>query len=129
MSWFPRLPELDRWRELYLAAARANGGTPDAGPRLPGWARAAGLTDVTSSASVWRFAGPADRQWWGGMWADRIVQSALAGQLVASGLSTPAELAELSDAWRRWAADPDGMFLIPNGEIVCRVPRAHDQEQ
>ena len=33
-TWFPESPGLDRWRELYLAAARANGGEPDAGRRL-----------------------------------------------------------------------------------------------
>jgi SAM-dependent methyltransferase len=122
MSWYPRLPELDRWMELYQAAGRANGGEPDAGPRLPGWARAAGLTDVTATASAWCFATAADREWWGGMWADRIQRSALARQLVTTGLASPEELACLSAAWRRWAADPDGMFVIPHGEIVCRVP-------
>ena len=32
--WFPLLPELDEWLALYSAAARANGGEPDAGRRL-----------------------------------------------------------------------------------------------
>ncbi|HEY6796462.1 MAG TPA: class I SAM-dependent methyltransferase [Kineosporiaceae bacterium] len=122
MTWFPRLEELDRWLELYRAAARANGGEPDAGPRLLGWARAAGLTDVSATASVWCFATPADRGWWGAMWADRILHSALAGQLVRSGLASAAELGEISAAWRRWAADADAVFLVPHGEIVCRVP-------
>ena len=43
--WFPVLPELDRWLALYRAAARANGGEPDAGRRLLAWARAAGFSD------------------------------------------------------------------------------------
>src|ERR1700761_9243921 len=46
-TWYPELPGLDRWRELYLAAARANGGEPDAGRRLLAWAHAAGADDVT----------------------------------------------------------------------------------
>lgn len=33
-TWHPASAELDRWRELYCAAARANGGEPDAGRRL-----------------------------------------------------------------------------------------------
>ena len=30
-TWWPRLPELDTWLDLYVRAARANGGEPDAG--------------------------------------------------------------------------------------------------
>ena len=84
-AWYPRLPELDRWLELYRAAARANGGEPDAGRRLLAWAHAAGLDDVTATSSTWCFATPETRAWWGGMWADRITGSALADQLRARG--------------------------------------------
>src|SRR5436853_400208 len=72
MSWSPDDPLLDRWLDLYRRAARANGGDPDAGRRLLGWAQGAGFSAVAPSASVWCFATPADRAWWGSMWADRI---------------------------------------------------------
>jgi SAM-dependent methyltransferase len=120
-AWWPRLPELDRWLELYDAAARANGGEPDAGRRLLSWAHAAGLDDVTASSSTWCYATPEMRDWWGGMWADRIVGSALAEQLVREGRATTDELEQIGDAWRRWAADPDGWFSVHHGEIVCRI--------
>ncbi len=87
-AWWPRLPELDRWLELYDDAARANGGEPDAGRRLLSWAHAAGLADVTASSSTWCYATPGTREWWGGMWAERIVDSALAEQLVREGRAT-----------------------------------------
>lgn len=119
--WFPVLPELDRWLTLYQAAARANGGEPDAGRRLLSWARAAGFEDITATASTWCYASPAERAWWGGMWADRILESALARQLVDSGMATRDDLQEISDAWKRWAADGDGWFLVPHGEILCRA--------
>ncbi|GAA3931398.1 class I SAM-dependent methyltransferase [Microbacterium soli] len=119
--WYPLLPELDEWLRLYREAARANGGEPDAGRRLLGWARAAGFTDVTATASVWCYTTPEERDWWGGLWADRVVESALARQLTASGMATDADLQRLSDAWRAWAADGDGWFLIPHGEILCRA--------
>jgi SAM-dependent methyltransferase len=48
--WHPQSPRLDRWNELYHAAARANGGEPDAGRRLLAWARAAGCRDVRASS-------------------------------------------------------------------------------
>ena len=71
-TWFPALPELDEWLDLYQRVARGNGGEPDAGRRLLSWAHAAGFTDVTASSSTWCFADAEDRAWWGGMWADRV---------------------------------------------------------
>jgi ubiquinone/menaquinone biosynthesis C-methylase UbiE len=119
MSWSPADPELDRWLDLYRRAARANGGEPDAGRYLLGWARRAGFSEVTPSASVWCFATPDDREWWGGMWADRITGSALATQLRDQGMATTAELEAISAAWRRWVAAPDGWFAIVHGEVLC----------
>lgn len=119
--WFPVLPELDRWLDLYRRAARANGGEPDAGRRLLAWARAAGFDDITATSSTWTYATPEDRSWWGGMWADRILESALARQLVDSDMASPDELRQISDAWKRWADDGDGWYLVPHGEIIARV--------
>jgi SAM-dependent methyltransferase len=119
--WFPLTPELDEWLQLYRAAARANGGEPDAGRRLLSWARAAGFDDVTATASTWCYATPEERAWWGGMWADRIVESALARQLVDDGLATTADLQRISLAWRTWSDADDGWYLVPHGEILARA--------
>ena len=121
-AWWPRPPELDRWLELYAAAARANGGEPDAGRRLLAWAHAAGLSQVAGSSSTWCYATPETREWWGGMWADRILGSALAEQLVREDRATRDELEQISTTWRTWAADPDGWFSVHHGEILCTVP-------
>ncbi|HEY6595081.1 MAG TPA: methyltransferase domain-containing protein [Asanoa sp.] len=120
-TWFPLVPELADWLALYRTAARANGSEPDAGRRMLSWARGARLHDVTASSSTWCFATPEDRTWWGGMWADRIVGSALATQAVSSGLASADELSRLSDGWRAWAAADDGWFSVLHGEILCRV--------
>ncbi|MBF9127956.1 class I SAM-dependent methyltransferase [Plantactinospora sp. S1510] len=119
-TWFPQLPELDEWLTLYQRATRANGGEPDAGRRLLSWAHAAGFTDVTATASTWCFANPADRQWWGGMWAERILRSDLARQLVTSRLATEDDLRRISQGWRAWADAEAGWFVVLHGEIVCR---------
>ncbi len=119
LTWYPAIPELDRWLELYQVAARANGGEPDAGRRLLAWANAAGFTEVTPSAGVWCFADPDDRAYWGGMWADRILTSALSEQLLADDLSTLDELERISEAWRTWTDDEDGWFTIIHGEILA----------
>jgi SAM-dependent methyltransferase len=120
-TWFPHVPELDEWLALYRRVARANGGEPDAGRRLLSWALAAGFDDVTPSAAVWLYANPHDRDFWGGMWADRVVDSDFARTAVASGEATVADLARISSAWRSWAAAPDGWLIVPNGEILCRA--------
>jgi len=120
-AWWPRMPELDRWLELYSAAARANGAEPAAGRRLLAWAHAAGLSDVTATSSTWCYSTPETREWWGGMWADRIVGSALAEQLVGEGRASAGELTAISDAWRRWATHPDGWFSVHHGEVLCHI--------
>ncbi|MBB0231697.1 methyltransferase domain-containing protein [Streptomyces calidiresistens] len=120
MTWWPRPPALDRWAELYPRVARAAGGEPDAGRRLWGWAREAGFTDITPSASAWCFAEPADREWWGGLWAERSVASEFARLAVAGGHATEEELSEISAGWREWAAAGDGWFAVLHGEVLCR---------
>ncbi|MBL0747253.1 methyltransferase domain-containing protein [Nocardioides baculatus] len=120
-SWHPASPGLDRWLELYDAAARANGGEPHAGRMLLAWAHAAGATDVEASSSTWCFADPDDRAWWGSLWADRLTSTGLARQLLDEGRATPDELATVAAAWRDWAAHPDGWFSVLHGEVLIRA--------
>jgi hypothetical protein len=87
---------------------------------LLGWAQQAGFSAVAPSASVWCFATPEDRGWWGGLWADRITGSALAAQLREQGLAGDDQLDAIAAAWRRWAAAPDGWFTVLHGEVVCK---------
>ena len=117
-TWYPQLPELDEWLALYRRTAYANGGEPDAGRRLLAWANAAGFTEVAASASVWCFADDADRAWWGGLWADRVVGSAF-GPLARAQGATDADLARIASGWRAWAAEPDGWLTILHGEILA----------
>lgn len=119
--WVGGDDRLHRWLELYLAVCRANGANPDAGRHLLRWAHEAGLTDVTYSTSTWTFATPEERAWWGDLWADRAVESSFAEQAVAYGLATEADLREISDGWRAWAADPAAHIAIWHGEVVARV--------
>lgn len=118
--WYPELPELDEWMALYQKVARANGGEPNAGRHLVGWAHAAGFADVTASADAWCFAAPGRSRFWGEMWAARIVDSDLAVQATDEGFATTADLERLSAGWRRWADHPDAVFLTTLGEIICR---------
>ena len=119
-TWAPADPTLDRWLAAYRAVARSNDAEPDAGRHLKGWALAAGFADVEASASVWCFTDEADRAWWGGLWADRVVESELARQLVDRGFATTDDLAAFATAFQRWAAAPDGWFAVLHAEVLAR---------
>jgi SAM-dependent methyltransferase len=118
--WFPANDALERWLALYRAIAKANGGEPDAGRQLLSWANAAGFTAVQASSTTWCFATAADRAWWGGLWAERILRSDLASQASASKAATHHELEAMSAAWLEWADADDGWLSILHGEILCR---------
>jgi hypothetical protein len=87
---------------------------------LLGVARSAGFSDVHVSSTTWTFADPGSRQWWGGLWADRVLHSRFAEQALAYGLSDTEELQSIARAFVDWAASPDGVFIVPHVEILAR---------
>ena len=119
MTWYPRLGGIASWLEAYRGVARGNGGEPDAGRELLAWGREAGLGEITSSASAWCFATREDRSWWGGLWADRILESGLGEQMLAASLARPEDLERMAADWRAWAEDDDAWFGVLHGEIVA----------
>lgn len=121
MHWAPDSPLLDAWLSIYRKVARSNHAEPDAGRHLLRWAQEAGFTEITSTASVWLYATPESRQWWGSGWADRIVSSALAGQAVERRFASVDDLQAIAEGWHRWAEQPDGSFFIVHGELICRA--------
>ena len=118
--WAPSDPLLDRWMELYHDVCRHNGADADAGRRLLGWAQAAGFTEIHPSSSTWTFADAASRQWWGELWADRVVSSSLAEQAVDYRLSSRDELEAIAEAWRHWLDQDDGFFVVLHVELIAR---------
>jgi ubiquinone/menaquinone biosynthesis C-methylase UbiE len=118
--WAPADPRLDRWLDLYHRVTARNGAEADAGRHLPAWVRAAGFADIRTTSSTWTFADPDARAWWGGLWADRVLLSSFADQAIAYRLADRADLSALSDAWRSWAADPDGFFAVLHVEVLAR---------
>jgi SAM-dependent methyltransferase len=118
--WAPADPLLGRWMQLYLAVTERNGHNARIGPSLLGLAHAAGFDDVAVSSTSWTFADPESRQWWGGLWADRVRLSRFAEQAVAYELSDAHELEDIAQAFLSWAASPDGVFVVPHVEILAR---------
>ena len=120
MTWFPEPSGMEQWRSVYMSTARANGGEPDAGSRLLSWARAAGFTDVTASASTWCYATPADRAWQSQTWAQRCLTS-FGPRAVELGLADRADLETMAQAWRQWGDSEDAWFVVVHGEVLARV--------
>jgi SAM-dependent methyltransferase len=119
-TWSPSNRLLDRWNELYHQVTARNDADADAGRHLPGWVRAAGFTAPTVASSTWTFADQAGRTWWGELWADRCIGSGFAHQAVEYGLADAGELEAIAEAWRAWADEPDGFFMVPHVEVLAR---------
>ena len=119
-TWAPADPLLERWRQVYLDVTARNGHDARIGPALLGLAHAAGFDDVEVSSTCWTFADPGARQWWGGLWADRVRFSRFAEQAVAYGVSDADELEQIAKAFLAWAASADGGFIVPHVEILAR---------
>jgi len=120
IAWFPLLPGLEKWLSVYDAVHRSNGGEPDAGRRLKTWALDAGFSDVHATASVWCFATDEEREWWGGSWSVRALESGFAADALSKGIASQSDLQEISDAWLEWAALENATFIMPHGEIIAR---------
>ncbi len=118
--WAPPDPVLELWRDLYHRVTARNGAHADGGRRLKGWVRAAGFVDLTVSFSNWVYESDDERAWWGGLWAERVLESEFAQQALEYGVATRDDLAEISAGFRRWAERPDGVFMVPNGEVLAR---------
>jgi SAM-dependent methyltransferase len=101
-TWYPEIPGLRDWYDLYERVARSNGGDPEAGRRLHVWAHEAGFGwgDIKSSAGTWCYQNDEDRAWWSGLWADRTVNSAFAKMAVEGGHASAEELERIADVWR-----------------------------
>jgi len=123
MTWYPENPGLDEWNTLYHEVTSAYGYEADAGRRLLSWFQSAGVpvSSLSPSAGIWCYATPDTRSWWGGLWAERCVASNFAHQAKETGLADDVALEELAHEWRNWAEEPDGWFIVPNGEIIVHA--------
>jgi len=124
MSGYPESETIDRWRDVYRKVARHNDAQPDAGRYLYGWCRAAGLHEVTLSASVWWFTGEAKMNW-AQSWADRCLTTAFGQQAIDYGYATLEEMEAIAAGWRSWSEDPDGYFHFIHTEALAQVQGDH----
>ncbi|HEY3436978.1 MAG TPA: methyltransferase domain-containing protein [Actinotalea sp.] len=123
MTWYPESDGLREWLDLYHEVTAANRAEADAGRRLLAWALDAGFEPggLRPGAGVWCYATAQEREWWSGLWAERVTSSDLARQAVAYGLADDVGLEVLADAWRAWGEAPDAWFAVLHGELIARA--------
>ena len=118
--WFPAEPALDHWRDVYHAVTTRNGAHADGGRHLKAWVRAAGFDDMVVTTSNWTYESLAERQWWGGLWAERVLESDFARQAVEYGIATRHDLETMSAGFRHWIDESDALFIVPSVEVLAR---------
>ena len=119
MIWSPTSPKLSEWMDLYQQMTKRNNVEANAGRFLFSWTSQIPFTSISVSSSTWTFATPEIREWWGELWAERIQKSTFSEQVLGLGLADQKKLDELSEAFRHWAKQSDGFFLVPHGEILA----------
>ncbi|KAI8820989.1 S-adenosyl-L-methionine-dependent methyltransferase [Fimicolochytrium jonesii] len=121
--FYPEVPGINSWLDLYLRVARHNGGEPNAGRRLHAWARLAGFDPARMKlgAGTWCYATKEERDWWSGLWAERTLKSTFAKTALEGGCCDQGALEEAAKAWRRWGAEEDGWCTLIHGEVICSV--------
>ena len=119
MIWSPASPKLNDWMQIYQEMTSQNNVEANAGRFLFSWVSQIHFTSISVSSSTWTFATPEMREWWGELWAERIQKSTFSEEVLRLGLADQEKLEGLSDAFRHWANQPDGFFLVPHGEILA----------
>ena len=120
MTHYPNEPDIDRFFEIYAQVARRNGGEPDAGRRLLSWIREAGFRNPVYTSSSWAFSTLEERKWWADLWAGRTGIAKYVRRVEELGVSTRAELTDLSATFLAWAERPDAVFAFLHGEVVAK---------
>jgi SAM-dependent methyltransferase len=121
--WYPDLPAMKEWCELYQAVAKSTGGDPNIGRRLHAVAREAGFQrdQVDCSVGTWCFSTQAELDFWCTMWADRTLHSEFRVKALQAGLATDADLEKFAQCWRTFAKEEDGWCTLIHGQTICRV--------
>lgn len=89
------------------------------------WTKEAGFNvddeHLVNSWSSWYYTGEAAEKF-GESWTGRALHSDFAKEFVSRGFGSQQDLEELSATWKQWATEEDNFIVIPNGEILYKVP-------
>nr|OQO25255.1 hypothetical protein B0A51_07036 [Rachicladosporium sp. CCFEE 5018] len=107
---------------LQIATHDAAGGSSNAGASLAAWAVQAGASrdKVKLGMGSWMYAGPQERQVWGGTFRDRIRGGAMRSKALELGIASEVEMEEMAREWERWIGDVDGVCGTLHGELLVQ---------
>lgn len=71
--------------------------------------------------SSWYYTGVAAKAF-GESWTDRALKSDFAKEFLKHQVGSQQDLDRISDTWKQWATEKDNFIVIPNGEILYKVP-------
>jgi 2-polyprenyl-3-methyl-5-hydroxy-6-metoxy-1,4-benzoquinol methylase len=103
----PACPALDRYIELYEQVVRQNGGDPCIGPRLPELFRRAGLQGIRLDVVQPTFLKG------GGKLLAAATMQQIEAPVVAAGLASAAEVAQVVARLKEFAANPTTILSMP----------------
>jgi ubiquinone/menaquinone biosynthesis C-methylase UbiE len=123
MDWYPELPGMQKWKDVYLKVALGLKAHPNIGKYLHAVAMQAGFprSDIEASVAAWTFSTPDEREFWCELWADRTLKSDYKQKALDGGHATEQDLEEISAAWREMEKKEDGWLAVINGQIICYV--------
>lgn len=121
--WYPEVPGLREWCNLYQKVAKGANCDPNIGRRLHAIAMEAGFDrkDIEASVGTWCFSTPEEREWWCGLWAERTILSNFRKKAVEGGYATDQDLEKVVQSWRELEKRQDGWFTLVNGQVICKV--------
>jgi ubiquinone/menaquinone biosynthesis C-methylase UbiE len=118
----PDSPAYRRYIEIYAATARARGGDPCIGPRLPALLRAAGFEQVRVYSAQPIGASPEGPEGDAKLVSPLTLES-IADAAIAAGVADAEELDRVTDELHRLAGDPDTVMSIPRiVQVAARRP-------
>lgn len=121
---FPRPSPLERFFPSLHAMHTRRGQHPAAGTMLRHWAIQLGIPEdnLICSAGSMCHTGKEEREWFGGVFSARCAGKEYLKSFMETEAATKEEMVAFSEAWKQWSQDPGAWVLIPNGEIIMRVP-------
>lgn len=119
--WYPEDKRLTRWMSIYQKIARANSVEPNAGRMLKSWTVKAGLVPLKISLSAWIYSTEDQRAFWANAWSQRALYSNYATEALRLKLASRTELADISEAFKDWAAKTDAFFSVNSVEIIAKL--------
>lgn len=118
----PRPPALRKAVALMTRVRRFSGGDPFVGGKLRQLLAAGGFVDVVGSATAGSEGTEQATRATGDFWAAYYAAPELVSHVTRMGWATEAELAAVSEAWKRWGEHPGAFWARFWCEAVGRVP-------